>query len=178
MQIEGRPGGARILAPVGDAAGGRAARVRSGGAPRPPRRWLASGRAPKASIGLVLCVATAAAHATPCEQVMAPIEARIRAKGVADFRLEAVDLAASAAGVQVGTCDLGRKKILYLRGTPGAARAAAPAGAPASAPGSAPGSAPQSAPQSAPRNVPASGPRVITECADGRVIEQGSCRKK
>lgn len=118
-------------------------------------------RARGAWIALALSLATGAAQATSCEKVMAPIEASIRAKGVTDFHLEAVDRAASAPGRQVGTCDLGRKKILYLRdapratGNPGAATAAA-----------------------VPASGRTSGTRVITECADGRVIEQGSCAKK
>jgi len=169
MQTEGRPGGTRDPAVADERA------RRSSRGPGVARAWRSllsqpvPGRARTASLALALGAAAAAAQATPCEQVMAPIEARIRAKGVADFRLEAVDRAASAPGVQVGTCDLGRKKILYLRGTPGSGAASSAAAAAARA------GAERAA---APAGTPASGPRVITECADGRVIEQGSCKKK
>lgn len=92
------------------------------------------------------------AHAATCEQLQQSIEARIRANGVADFAVTVVDAAASAPGQVVGTCDQGRRKLLYARA------AAAPA---AAVPGK------SSAPQSG----------VITECADGRVIAEGSCKK-
>jgi len=89
--------------------------------------------------------ASGTALAASCEEVQQSIEARIRANGVASFTVTPVDAAASAPGQIVGTCDQGRKKLLYVRG---AAAGQAPA---ASA--------------------------VITECADGRVITQGSCKR-
>lgn len=105
-------------------------------------------------------VAVSPAIAATCDELVAKIEARIRANGVAQFTVTAVDLAASAPGKEVGTCDLGRKKILYLRAAPSplsteSAAAAASAGASASS----------------------SRPAVITECADGRVIRNGTCKK-
>lgn len=93
------------------------------------------------------------ALAATCDEIRASIEARIRANGVANFSVTAVDLAASAPGKQVGTCDLGRKKLMYLREAPSPA-ASAPAGAP---------------------RAGAAG--VITECADGRVVKDGPCKK-
>lgn len=140
-----------------------------------PRRASvhASAGARQVGVGLALCVAAGALHAASCEEVMAPIEARIRAKGVTEFRLEAVDRAASAGGQQVGTCDLGRKKILYLRGAAAASSASSASLASPASPAST-----TSAAGPRPAGPRASGPRVITECADGRVIEQGSCRKK
>lgn len=136
----------------------QATRKRVRHAARPMPRRTSRAFAGLAAGAAVLLATPGVALATSCEQVMAPIEARIRAKGVTDFRLEAVDQAASAPGQPVGTCDLGRKKILYVRGAASAAGAARPAAAPA--------------------GERASAPRVITECADGRVIEQGSCKKK
>ena len=101
-----------------------------------------------------LCAAaTAFAQAGNCDDVVASIESRIRANGVTEFSVTAVDAAASAPGRQVGTCDAGRKKILYLRG-------AAAAGGQASGPS------------------PRARPKVITECADGRIIEEGTCDAK
>ncbi|MBI5719667.1 MAG: DUF1161 domain-containing protein [Burkholderiales bacterium] len=111
---------------------------------------------------LALCaVAASPAIAATCEELMATIEARIRANGVAQFTVTAVDHAASAAGKQVGTCDLGRKKIMYLRAVPPSRETESAAAAPAASSASA----------------SASRPGVITECADGRVIRDGSCKK-
>ncbi|MBL8348157.1 MAG: DUF1161 domain-containing protein [Rubrivivax sp.] len=102
---------------------------------------------------LLLLAAAGPALAATCEELRASIEARIRANGVANFSVQAVELAASAPGKQVGTCDLGRKKIMYVREAPGAAASAAsPSAGPARAP-------------------------VITECADGRVVRDGTCKK-
>jgi hypothetical protein len=89
--------------------------------------------------------------ATSCEEVQLSIEERIRANGVVSFTVTPVDAAASAPGRVVGHCDQGRKKLLYVRG----------ADAPALAASAATG---------------ASSPRVITECADGRVITEGRCK--
>ncbi|MDH4062348.1 MAG: DUF1161 domain-containing protein [Aquincola sp.] len=110
---------------------------------------------------LLLLMATAGspANATPCEEVLASIEARIRANGVADFSVTAVDSAASAPGKQVGTCDTGRRKIMYVRGA------------------SSPSQSPASVPRPAAASQRPSGAKIITECADGRVIEGGTCKK-
>ena len=94
--------------------------------------------------------------AATCEDLLATIGARIRANGVANFSVTAVDLAASAPGKQVGTCDIGRKKIMYVRESSSLAIAASPA---------------------ASANAASSRPGVITECADGRVIKEGTCKK-
>lgn len=109
-------------------------------------------------LALVSCLAAACAgaQAAGCEEVQASIEARIRANGVTQFSVTAVDLAASAPGRQVGTCDLGRKKLMYVRGTAAPSAAAAPAASAAAG---------------------AQRPGIITECADGRVVKDGSCKK-
>ena len=106
---------------------------------------------------VLIALGAVPAQAATCEETVADIGARIRANGVAEFTVSAVDLAASAPGRQVGTCDAGRKKVMYVRGASGAAADPGPAGLPS------------------PR---ASRPKVITECADGRVIEEGACEKK
>lgn len=94
-----------------------------------------------------LLVATAvaaapAAHALSCDELRAAVEAKIQAKGVRQFAVTVVAADAAASGPVVGTCDLGRKKLVYTR------EAAAPA-----------------------RKA------VVTECADGRVVAQGDCKK-
>lgn len=113
----------------------------------------------------MLLGATTATHALPCDELRQSIESGIRARGVTDFRVVAVDAAASAAGQVVGRCDHGARKLVYQRGAAGTAAAAAPAARPAAAASAAPG------PHRPPR------PAVITECADGRVITGGSCRR-
>jgi hypothetical protein len=108
------------------------------------------------SVALLCGVAVAGpAGAVTCEELVATIEGRIRANGVASFTVTAVDVAASAPGKQVGTCGGGRKKIMYLR-------AIEPAKVPE---------------RTAAASAGASSPGVITECADGRVIKEGSCKK-
>ena len=116
-----------------------------------PRVWRGFG----AGAAWLLAAATAFAQAGNCADVVASIESRIRANGVAEFSVTAVDAAASAPGRMVGTCDAGRKKILYQRGAAAAGNQAASSPSPR-----------------APR------PKVITECADGRIIEEGTCDKK
>ena len=113
-------------------------------------RWSAVHRA--AVLG-ALVAGPVSALAIGCDELQQSIEARIRANGVASFTVTAVEAAASAPGQVVGTCDGGRKKLLYVRG------AAAPAAA-ASA-----------------RPQRSASPGVITECADGRVITEGTCKK-
>jgi hypothetical protein len=99
---------------------------------------------------LLLCAGVGPAFAAAtCEELQQSIEARIRANGVASFTVTPVDAAASAPGQVVGTCDQGRRKLLYVRG----AAASAPA-----------------------KPNPAAS-AVITECADGRVLTEGSCKK-
>jgi len=98
---------------------------------------------------LACCAGFGPAVAATCEELQQSVEARIRANGVASFTVTPVDAAASAPGQVVGTCDQGRRKLLYVR----AAAASAPA-----------------------RQSPAAS-AVITECADGRVLTEGTCKK-
>ena len=115
---------------------------------------------PKPTLAAFLLLASGAGHAqTNCDTLREQIDAKIRAGGVASFKLEVVDMAASAPGRQVGTCERGSRKIVYLPGAGGgASRAALPLrrfGRGASAPVS---------------NV------VITECKDGSMPHDGTCR--
>jgi hypothetical protein len=99
---------------------------------------------------LALCAAFGPAFsAATCEELQQSIEARIRTNGVATFTVTPVDAAASAPGQVVGTCDQGRRKLLYVRGAAG----------------------------SAPAKPSSAASAVITECADGRVLTEGSCKK-
>jgi len=109
--------------------------------------------AQRVAVSILCALAPCPALSASCEELVASIEARIRANGVANFTVTAVDAAASAPGKQVGTCDVSRKKIMYLRASSSTERSPASASASASRPG------------------------VITECADGRVIREGTCKK-
>lgn len=68
--------------------------------------------------------AGAAPAADNCESIRAQVEAKVRAGGVAEFRLEVVDAQAKVAGKVVGSCALGTRKIVYT-----ARAASAPASA-------------------------------------------------
>jgi hypothetical protein len=113
---------------------------------------------PKRSTTAVLLLLSALpAWADNCDAIRAQIDAKVRAGGVVNFRLDTVDAAAPAAGRVVGTCDLGKRKIVYVAGAP-ASVAAVPAG-PASA-------VKRTATES-----------IITECRDGSMPRDGTCRK-
>lgn len=68
-----------------------------------------------ALIGPLLALPARADAAESCEALQARIEARIRASGVQAFSLRTVDAAAKVDGKVVGSCDLGTKKILYVK---------------------------------------------------------------
>ncbi|MBE0546949.1 MAG: DUF1161 domain-containing protein [Rubrivivax sp.] len=101
---------------------------------------------------IALSSVSMAALAATCDELRASIESKIRDKGVTSFTVAVVDAAASTPGQVVGTCERGAKKLVYSR---------EPAPAPSTSPVT----------PAAPRRP------VITECADGRVITEGNCRK-
>ena len=57
-----------------------------------------------------------AAFATPCEDVMEKIAAKIRSNGVEIFTLEVVENGAQTDGKVVGSCGGGTQEIVYIRG--------------------------------------------------------------
>jgi len=63
---------------------------------------------------LTLVSATSFA-ANNCDEVKAQIETKIKNVGVALYKLEIVDADANPGGKVVGTCDGGKKKIVYWR---------------------------------------------------------------
>lgn len=80
----------------------------------------------------VLLFASVSAYAQgpkPCEDLKAEIAKKLDAKGVKSYTLEIVAKDKEAEGKQVGTCDGGKNKIMYLR-TPTSAPAPAPTPAP------------------------------------------------
>ncbi len=113
----------------------------AGGAGRGRRRLAAS-------IGLCTLLAANAVAASTCETLRTQIENRIAASGVARFRVTVVEAEAPAPGQVVGSCDMGRRKIVYLP---------EPASTP---PAQERGAAP-----------------IITECRDGSVRTGGDCNR-
>jgi hypothetical protein len=55
-------------------------------------------------------------HAKGCDDLKAEIDARIRANKVTHFTLEVLPAGDSSSGKTVGTCEGGKKKIVYSRG--------------------------------------------------------------
>ena len=90
---------------------------------------------------LLLSTTVFSAWATPCDQVKSGIEDKIKSHGVKAFTLEVVDAADAKDQKVVGSCEGGKKEIVYSKG---AAKAAAPAAPVAAAP--APAAAPAAAP--------------------------------
>ena len=70
-----------------------------------------------AIIALSATLASASASATPCDQVSAQIDAKLKAKGVKAYTLEAIPVAEVKEQKVVGSCAVGTKKIVYRRVT-------------------------------------------------------------
>lgn len=58
-------------------------------------------------------VATFAAN--NCDEIKGQIDAKIKTIGVALYKLQVVDVDATVGGKVVGTCDGGKKKIVYWK---------------------------------------------------------------
>jgi hypothetical protein len=102
---------------------------------------------------VALALAGAASGADNCEAIRTQIDAKLKASGVARYALTTVDTGAAVPGKVVGSCDLGRKKIVYVQ-----AHGAASASAPRATTGRA-------------RQEP-----MLTECKDGTVSLGGDCK--
>ena len=72
------------------------------------RRFLALG-------SLIVTVIPVAALARDCNEVKAEIDAKIKAKGVANYILQIVDGPDVKEGQIVGSCEVGAKRIVYFR---------------------------------------------------------------
>jgi hypothetical protein len=68
------------------------------------------------AVGLLSIAGTTMAAGKSCDDVKAEIDAKIKAKGVSSYTLEAVDKGSAAGGKVVGTCEGGSKEIVYKRG--------------------------------------------------------------
>lgn len=100
---------------------------------------------------LPLLATVASAQGETCEALRARIEGQIAAKGVTGFTVTTVDTATSAPGKTVGSCDLGRKKIVYAR------------------------SGGQASAAERPRN-PTPDSDIWVECKDGSMVKGGGCK--
>ena len=65
-------------------------------------------------LALLLAVNTAS-YGITCEALKSEIDQKIRTAGVASYALTVVETGASAPGKVVGSCDNGKKKIMYLQ---------------------------------------------------------------
>lgn len=72
-----------------------------------------SARVAVALLAALAAGALAAPAADNCEAIRAQVDAKVRAGGVSEFRLEVVDAQAKVAGKVVGSCALGTRKIVY-----------------------------------------------------------------
>jgi hypothetical protein len=97
---------------------------------------------------LASLLAGSAGAATNCDPLRDQIDAKISAAGVVRYSVTVVDSGDSVTGRIVGSCDLGKKKIVYRQET-------------------------SAEPQAAARAEP-----VLTECREGYVAVGGDCRKR
>jgi len=65
--------------------------------------------------GLLCFAGSVLAAGKPCDEVKSEIAAKLDAKGVKGYTLEAVDKGASAGGKVVGTCEAGSKELVYKK---------------------------------------------------------------
>jgi hypothetical protein len=70
---------------------------------------------PAAVVASLAVLVSASAFATPCDQVQAGIDAKIKANGVNSYTLDVVPAAEVKDQKVVGSCEGGSKKIVYTR---------------------------------------------------------------
>lgn len=68
------------------------------------------------AIATLLTLAAGSAFATPCDEVKSQIEAKIKAHGVKAYSLDVVAAADVKEQKVVGSCEGGKKKIVYKKG--------------------------------------------------------------
>ena len=66
-------------------------------------------------VPLIVVVIPVVALARDCNEVKAEIDAKIKAKGVANYILQIVDGPDVKEGQIVGSCEVGAKRIVYFR---------------------------------------------------------------
>ena len=62
------------------------------------------------------CLSSAALAAKSCDELKSELAAKLDAKGVVGYSLDAVANEAVGDGKVIGSCDGGTKKIVYARG--------------------------------------------------------------
>ncbi|HVT37188.1 MAG TPA: DUF1161 domain-containing protein [Nevskiaceae bacterium] len=68
-------------------------------------------------LGLAILAATGICLAgTPCDQVKAKVEDKIKSHGVKAYTLDIVPAGENKDGKVVGTCEGGKKQLVYKRG--------------------------------------------------------------
>lgn len=68
------------------------------------------------ALAALLCLSTTAAWATPCDKVKDQIDAKIKGHGVKTYTLEVVPAAEVKDRKVVGSCEGGKKELVYKRG--------------------------------------------------------------
>lgn len=68
------------------------------------------------AVGLLSIAGTAMAAGKSCDDLKSEVDAKIKAKGASSYSLDVVAKGSSADGKVVGTCDAGKKEIVYKRG--------------------------------------------------------------
>ncbi|KTC14056.1 hypothetical protein AO391_21270 [Pseudomonas marginalis ICMP 9505] len=69
------------------------------------------------AVGLLSIAGTALAAGKPCEELKSELAAKLDAKGVQHYSLDAVDKGTAGADAKViGSCEGGTKEIVYKRG--------------------------------------------------------------
>jgi hypothetical protein len=112
---------------------------------------------------LTLVLACTGAYADNCDSIRGQIESKIKAAGVVNFTVSAVESGSAAPGKVVGSCANGAKKMVYVQGVSSGV------------------TAPTVASPVLPRKPPAASKSrtdtVLTECKDGSVSVGGTCKK-
>ena len=98
--------------------------------------------------------------AVGCDALRAEVESKIRNAGVAQFSVSIVEAGASEPGRMVGTCDQGKRKLLYVQARSSDATTTPPA-----------------APSAAARRPAKKVEPILTECKDGSVSMNSDCKK-
>jgi hypothetical protein len=67
-------------------------------------------------VSLLFCL-PAMAQVKPCEELKSEIDAKLKEKGVQNFTLEIVPADQTGSKTVVGSCNGGKDKIVYTRGS-------------------------------------------------------------
>lgn len=68
------------------------------------------------AVGLLSIAGTTFAAGKSCDDLKGEIDAKIKAKGASGYSLTVADKGASSDGQVVGTCEAGKKELVYKKG--------------------------------------------------------------